>query len=97
MTYCECYMCRNYEKNEAGECDYVSNPLRGCPLYNADKPDKSKYYTYCGRTPLKLKIDSMEKACRFGYCDCFFGLDGKEPWPIEYCYECDELKEGDTK
>ena len=97
MTYSECWICRNREK-EIGktifECDYVPNPLRGCPLFVLDKPDKSKYYTYCNRTPLKLRIGAMEKACRFGYCDCFYGLDGKEPWPIEYCYECDELKEG---
>ena len=46
---------------------------------------------WCER--INKRVDALLPACRFGYCDCFFGLDGKEPWPIEYCYECDECKE----
>ena len=44
--------------------------------------------SYCAR--IKMVVDDLLTACRHGYCDCFFGLDGKEPWKIEYCYECDE-------
>jgi hypothetical protein len=76
-------MCRN-EENE--EC--IDNYVPKCPSFVADKPDKSKYYTYCDRTPLKLRIVGMEKACRFGYCVCF--LDAE----VEYCYLCDDFKEG---
>lgn len=81
MAYSECYICKNYEKNYAGECEYSPK----CPSFIRDKSDKSKDYTYCNRTSLKLRIHCMEKACRFGYCVCFLN-DG-----IEYCYECDDL------
>jgi hypothetical protein len=80
-------MCKNHEKNEAGECEYVQK----CKSFIRDKPDKSKYYTYCDRTPLKLRIGAMEKSCRFGYCVCF--LDAE----VEYCYLCDDFKEGKNK
>jgi hypothetical protein len=86
MTYCECYICKNYDKNEAGECEHVPK----CPSFVRDKPDKSEYYTYCDRTPLKLRIDGMEKSCRFGYCVCFPDAAAR----LEYCYLCDDHKEG---
>jgi hypothetical protein len=46
---------------------------------------------YCGRS--NIDIDGLLPACRFAYCDCFIGskYEGRK---IEYCYECDEFKEG---
>ena len=89
MQYCECFMCRKYEYDGPFECNYVSK----CPSFVRDKPDKSEYFTYCARTPLKLRIDGMEKACRFGYCDCHIGTK-YEDRNVEYCYLCDDFKEG---
>ena len=41
---------------------------------------------YCKRTDLKLPVDELLIACRFGYCVCY--LDAE----IEYCYECDDFE-----